>query len=102
MPNNFVASKPLKSSSSSSSSSSGGHRDESKLPINVRNNGGEVFREVIRSNVNDNWIGIEFRETDGSLVKQIIDFRNVGFLLPQLLSIFSFYFIWKTFSFNIL
>ena len=69
---NFVTTKPLKSSDS------GVRRDESRLPINVRNNGGEVFREVIRSNVNENWIGIEFRETDGSLVKQIIDFRNVS------------------------
>src|SRR6218665_2918477 len=68
----FVTSKPVRTPDT------GAHRDESRLPINVRNNGGEVFREVIRSNVNDNWIGIEFRETDGSLVKQIIDFRNVS------------------------
>lgn len=49
---------------------------ESNLPIRIRNNGGEIFREMIASNPEHDYIRIEFEDTDGSLIKQLIDFRN--------------------------
>lgn len=51
---------------------------ESKLVVNVRNNGGEVFRQVISSNVQDNYIKIDYHDTDGSIVTQLVDFKNVS------------------------
>lgn len=46
--------------------------------INVRNNGGEVFREMITSYPHQHYISIDFEETDGSHIKQLVDFDNVS------------------------
>lgn len=46
--------------------------------ISVRNNGGETFREIISANSEQDYIRIEFQETDGSLVKLLVDFKNVS------------------------
>lgn len=47
--------------------------------INIRNDGGEIFRELITSNIINDYIQIKFEETDGSLIQQILDFKNVSF-----------------------
>ncbi|KAH9426352.1 hypothetical protein DERP_010920 [Dermatophagoides pteronyssinus] len=44
--------------------------------INIRNDGGEIFRELITSNIINDYIQIKFEETDGSLIQQILDFKN--------------------------
>lgn len=49
-----------------------------RFPIHVRNNGGEVFSEVITSNPSQNYISIDFEDTDGSHIKQLADFQNVS------------------------
>lgn len=51
---------------------------ESRLPIKVRNNGGEVFKELISANTEADYIRIEYTDTDGSLVRTLLDFRNVS------------------------
>ncbi|KAH9391345.1 hypothetical protein TYRP_006948 [Tyrophagus putrescentiae] len=61
-----------------SSSSSSASTSESSLPINVRNGGGEVFRQVISANTDADYIRLEFTDTDGSLVRTLVDFRNVS------------------------
>ena len=48
-----------------------------QLIINIKNNGGEVFQEKIQSNVSEDVIELEYRNTDGSVITQLIDFRNV-------------------------
>lgn len=40
--------------------------------------GGEVVQETITSNINDDLITLEFQRTDGTLITQLIDFRNVS------------------------
>lgn len=40
--------------------------------------GGEVIQESITSNVSEDLITLEFQKTDGTLITQIIDFRNVS------------------------
>ena len=49
------------------------------FPINVRNDGGEVFREVITTNILHDFIRLDFEETDGSQIRLVLDFKNVGF-----------------------
>ncbi|XP_031628745.1 out at first protein [Contarinia nasturtii] len=49
---------------------------DSELVINVQNQGGEVIQETITSNLLDDYIILEFQRTDGTLVTQLIDFRN--------------------------
>lgn len=39
--------------------------------------GGDVFPETIISNVTEDIITLEFQRSDGTLVTQLIDFRNV-------------------------
>lgn len=47
-----------------------------QLLINVQNQGGEVVQESITSNVADDLITLEFQKTDGTLITEILDFRN--------------------------
>lgn len=41
--------------------------------------GGEVVQETITSNTNDDLIILEFQKTDGTLITQLLDFRNVSY-----------------------
>lgn len=47
--------------------------------------GGDVLQENISANVSDDTVSLEFQRSDGTLVTQLIDFRNVS-------EPFSFYF----------
>lgn len=40
--------------------------------------GGEIVQETITSNVGEDIITLEFQRTDGTLVTELIDFRNVS------------------------
>lgn len=40
--------------------------------------GGEVIQETIQTNLDDDSIQLEFQKPDGTLVTQLIDFRNVN------------------------
>lgn len=40
--------------------------------------GGEVIQETITSNLEDDSIILEFQRTDGTLITQLLDFRNVS------------------------
>ncbi|GLV33045.1 out at first [Carabus blaptoides fortunei] len=51
-------------------------RPELKVP-----NGGDVVQETISSNVTEDTVTLEFQRSDGTLVTQLIDFRNVSILL---------------------
>ncbi|XP_013113406.2 out at first protein [Stomoxys calcitrans] len=55
-----------------------------QLLINVQNQGGEVIQESITSNVSEDLITLEFQKTDGTLITQIIDFRNEVRILKAL------------------
>ncbi|CAD7080184.1 unnamed protein product [Hermetia illucens] len=57
---------------------------QSQLLINVQNQGGEVVQETITSNVSDDLITLEFQRTDGTLITQLIDFRNEVRILKAL------------------
>lgn len=46
-----------------------------------------MVQETITSNVVDDIIILEFQRTDGTLITQLIDFRNVSTFFPLLLSI---------------
>ncbi|XP_066589734.1 out at first protein [Prorops nasuta] len=46
------------------------------LLINVKNQGGDILLETISSNVTEDLITLEFQRSDGTLVTQLIDFRN--------------------------
>ncbi|XP_063991106.1 out at first protein [Diachasmimorpha longicaudata] len=46
------------------------------LLINVKNQGGDIFLETITSNVTEDMITLEFQRSDGTLVTQLMDFRN--------------------------
>ncbi|CAH1127229.1 unnamed protein product [Ceutorhynchus assimilis] len=47
-----------------------------QLIINVKNQGGDVVQETIYANASDDTITLEFQRSDGTLVTQLIDFRN--------------------------
>ncbi|XP_018563712.1 out at first protein, partial [Anoplophora glabripennis] len=49
---------------------------DTQLVINVRNQGGDVVQENISANVTDDTVTLEFQRSDGTLVTQLIDFRN--------------------------
>ena len=51
-----------------------------QLVVNVKNNGGDVYRENIEANTTQDTINLEFRKTDGTLVTQFIDGRNVSLI----------------------
>ncbi|XP_037958366.1 out at first protein isoform X2 [Teleopsis dalmanni] len=55
-----------------------------QLLINVQNQGGEVIQEIITSNVSEDLITLEFQKTDGTLITQVIDFRNEVKILKAL------------------
>ncbi|XP_059614018.1 out at first protein [Phlebotomus argentipes] len=55
-----------------------------ELLINVQNQGGEVVQETITSNVSDDVITLEFQRTDGTLITELIDFRNEVHVLKAL------------------
>ncbi|XP_014601956.1 PREDICTED: out at first protein [Polistes canadensis] len=46
------------------------------LLINVKNQGGDILLETISSNVTEDVIILEFQRSDGTLVTQLIDFKN--------------------------
>ncbi|XP_035733513.1 out at first protein-like [Vespa mandarinia] len=46
------------------------------LLINVKNQGGDILLETISSNVTEDVITLEFQRSDGTLVTQLIDFKN--------------------------
>ncbi|KAH8241465.1 hypothetical protein KR026_004384 [Drosophila bipectinata] len=57
---------------------------QSQLLINVQNQGGEVIQESITSNIGEDLITLEFQKTDGTLITQVIDFRNEVQILKAL------------------
>lgn len=50
----------------------------SRLFVYVYLQGGEIVQETITSNVSEDIITLEFQRTDGTLVTELIDFRNVS------------------------
>lgn len=41
--------------------------------------GGDVLQETISANVSDDVVMLEFQRSDGTLVTQLVDFRQVRF-----------------------
>lgn len=41
--------------------------------------GGDVLQETISANVSDDVVMLEFQRSDGTLVTQLVDFRQVSF-----------------------
>lgn len=62
----------------------GAHREQVKntkwhrLQFLLYFQGGEIVQETITSNVGEDIITLEFQRTDGTLVTELIDFRNVS------------------------
>lgn len=56
-----------------------------QLVINVRNQGGDIVQENISANVSDDTVTLEFQRSDGTLVTQLIDFRNEVQVLKSLI-----------------
>ena len=54
-----------------------------QLIVNVRNNGGDVYRETIEANTTQDSISLDFRKSDGTLITQFIDGRNVNIILDN-------------------
>ncbi|XP_011499526.1 PREDICTED: out at first protein [Ceratosolen solmsi marchali] len=46
------------------------------LLINVKNQGGDILLETITSNITEDFIILEFQCSDGTLVTQLVDFKN--------------------------
>ncbi|XP_022913313.2 out at first protein isoform X1 [Onthophagus taurus] len=57
---------------------------DTQLVINVRNQGGDVVQETIAANVSFDTVSLEFQRSDGTLVTQLIDFRNEVQILKAL------------------
>ena len=53
------------------------HDTVSQLIVNVKNKGGDVIREVIRGNTTSDVVEVQFRNTDGTIINQFIDFKSV-------------------------
>ncbi|XP_063242659.1 out at first protein isoform X2 [Bacillus rossius redtenbacheri] len=49
---------------------------DTQLLINVKNQGGDVLQETISANVTEDVVTLEFQRSDGTLVTQLVDFRN--------------------------
>ncbi|XP_049789081.1 out at first protein [Schistocerca nitens] len=49
---------------------------DTQLLINVKNQGGDVLQETISANVSEDIVILEFQRSDGTLVTQLVDFRN--------------------------
>lgn len=47
-----------------------------QLIVNVKNNGGDIYRESINANTTDDTVSLEFRKADGTIVTQFIDGKN--------------------------
>jgi len=47
-----------------------------QLLINVKNQGGDVLQETITANVSEDAVTLEFQRSDGTLITQLMDFRN--------------------------
>lgn len=60
------------------------NRSQQQLVINVKNQGGDVVQETISANVTDDTVSLEFQRPDGTLVTQLIDFRNEVQILKAL------------------
>ncbi|XP_063927942.1 out at first protein [Zophobas morio] len=58
---------------------------DTQLVINVRNQGGDVVQENIFANVTDDTVSLEFQRSDGTLITQVIDFRNEVQILKALI-----------------
>ncbi|CAH0559928.1 unnamed protein product [Brassicogethes aeneus] len=58
---------------------------DTQLVINVRNQGGDVVQENISANVSDDTVTLEFQRSDGTLVTQLIDFKNEVQVLKSLI-----------------
>ncbi|XP_014215391.1 out at first protein [Copidosoma floridanum] len=54
------------------------------LLINVRNQGGEIIQENLTSNTTDDVITLEFQRSDGTLVTQVVDFKNEVLIIKAL------------------
>lgn len=57
---------------------------DTQLLINVKNQGGDVVQETIISNVSENAVTLEFQRSDGTLITQLLDFRNEVQILKAL------------------
>lgn len=53
------------------------HDTVSQLIVNVKNKGGDVIREVITGNTTSDVVELQFRNTDGTIINQFIDFKSV-------------------------
>ena len=60
-----------------------------QLIVNVKNNGGDVYRENIEANTTQDSIVLEFRKADGTLVTQFIDGKNVRIILHYSVILFN-------------
>ena len=49
-----------------------------QLVVNVKNKGGDVVKESINANTSQDTVTLEFQKSDGTLVTQLIDFKNVS------------------------
>ena len=64
----------------------------SQLVVNVRNKGGEIYKETIEANATHDTVTLDFKLTDGTLVTQFIDARNVRHIrfFVLLFNVFTF------------
>lgn len=49
-----------------------------------------MVQETITSNINDDLITLEFQRTDGTLITQLIDFRNVSILYIPVTCVYEY------------
>ncbi|XP_065339300.1 out at first protein [Cloeon dipterum] len=56
-----------------------------QLLINVKNQGGDVLQETIAANMSEEWVSLEFQRSDGTLVTQMLDFKNEVEILKALI-----------------
>ena len=64
-----------------------------QLVVNVKNGGGDVYKQSINANTSLDTVTLKFEEYDGTQITQFIDFRNVipSFYL-LFLSLYAIYF----------
>jgi hypothetical protein len=53
------------------------HIGFSQLVVNVKNHGGEIYKESIHANTSLDSITLDFQKTDGTTITQFIDYKNV-------------------------
>ncbi|PSN52324.1 hypothetical protein C0J52_11404 [Blattella germanica] len=44
----------------------------------LKKKGGDVLQETITANVSEDAVTLEFQRSDGTLITQLVDFRNMG------------------------